>query len=188
MHTLLGPESEWPTEGPVPGWITRSGKIGLRRDVAETVETRDLLAAREVATRYGWGVDERRADLLEELFTPRVEWSGTVEGHRSLGRVRGLVAVLDLLKILFWSGSAQFRHLTSSAIVERQNSTSAAICQGFMLTFSNSVGSNVACTGVNRFDLVKDEAGWSIAGIFAGFDSVDRVPGAASLSRGKTWP
>jgi hypothetical protein len=173
VQTLLGPESEWPTPSPVAGWASRSGPIELRHHIAPGARPEDLRVVEEIAARYGWYLDERRADRLEALLDPEVEWSAKVEEGQAIGPARGRVAVLEVLSSLFWKRPRQLRHTASNTIVERQDSTGATICQTFLLAGSSGGPAEILCTGVNRLELVKRKGDWSIARIFVGFDSLE---------------
>lgn len=157
--------------------MSRSRAIDLGRDIGPDVTLEDLRAAEEIAARYCWYLDERRADHLEDLLEPEVEWSAAVGGRRVVGPVRGPVAVLELVSGLFWKRLRQLRHTASNTIVERQDPTGATVCQTFLLAGSSAGRVEILCTGVNRLDLVKGEDDWSVARIFVAFDSLEWASG-----------
>lgn len=145
----------------------------MRREIGADLDPRELRLTEEIAARYTWCIDERRADLLEALLDPEVEWLAGTDGVPVVGPVHGPVAVLEALSKLFWKRSRQHRHIVSNAIVERQDSTAATVCQTFLLTASSARHVHTLCTGVTRLDLVKRASEWSIARAFVGFDSLE---------------
>ena len=82
-----------------PGWATKAGLMQVKPPGADADPARnaDRVMIAECIHRYGWGYDERDADLLAACFTADGIWEGSLMGAERVGPFEGRDAILGFL-------------------------------------------------------------------------------------------
>jgi hypothetical protein len=160
-------------EFPVPGWGHDAGflAIGTPEAPAERSEAQDRSLVAERIVRYGWALDERRSDLVEDCFTEDAVWEGAVAGSEALGPIVGRDAVVGWLTVSWARQLGQRRHLIANLLVEELSATAAHVSAYQLLTIARSEEVAVDTTGFLRVDLRQQDGGWRIGHLFCGYDA-----------------
>ena len=165
-------------EHPVPGWGHLRGLLTMRPSRARRVseEAIDRFLIGERISRYGWGFDERRPDLLADCFTADAVWEGTVRGEEALGPIAGREAIVAWLGEFWPRQHDQRRHVIVDTVIEELGD-GAAVAHAYQLLMAARLGEvAVETTGFYRFDLRLEGDAWRIARLFSGYDA-PFVPG-----------
>ena len=158
---------------PEPAWAHRTGLISLRPPgtgdpAAEAAVAHQL---QDRMHRYCWGFDERRADVLESVFTEDAVWQANVMGETPVGPFTGREAVLGWLTGFWPHQKDQRRHMPLNFIVEDvQESTATAMCY-LILLGSTRAATALETAALYKLDYRREGGEWRIAVLTAGFDS-----------------
>lgn len=158
---------------PAPAWAHATGLLRLRssqeRRRLPALDPRQAL--QEVIHRYCWSFDERRSDLLRDCFTQDATWQGSVMGETRIGPFVGQEQVQEWLS-RFWDHQRdQRRHLILNFMVEELQDDEATALAYLLLTGSSRAESRMETTGFYRLTYRREDDGWRISRLEAGFDS-----------------
>lgn len=158
---------------PAPAWAHATGLLrlhsGQERRGLPALDPRQAL--QEVIHRYCWSFDERRADLLRDCFTQDATWQGSVMGETRIGPFVGQEQVQQWLA-RFWDHQRdQRRHLILNFMVEELQDDEATVLAYLLLMGSSRAESRMETTGFYRLTCRREEDGWRISRLEAGFDS-----------------
>jgi hypothetical protein len=158
---------------PPPAWAHKTQTVrltlGAERSVAESFDTRAQLL--EAIHRYCWAFDERRTDLLEEIFTADAQWEALVMGETTVGPFVDRPQVLEWLTRFWRYQKDQRRHMIVNFIVESLDENSATALSYLLLAGSKFAKSQVEVTGFYRLGYAKEAGTWKIRRLFGGFDA-----------------
>lgn len=165
-------------EHPVPGWGHLRGLLTMRpareRRIGADAIDRFLIAER--ISRYAWGFDERRPDLLADCFTEGGVWEGSVRGEEALGPIRGRAEIVDWLGEYWPRQHDQRRHAIVDTVIEQLDGE-GAVAHAYQLLLAARLGEvAVETTGFYRFELRFEGGAWRISRLFSGYDA-PFVPG-----------
>jgi hypothetical protein len=159
--------------GPTPAWGHTTGALAMRRPVIPRERSpaieRCLIAERP--SRYCWGYDERRADLLGECFAEDAVWEGTIAGSQRVGPLTGRERILEWLTEFWPHQRHQPRHVLLNTIIEEQSEDQARTLSYLLLTTARRGQVAISTTGFYRLSLARLEGTWQIVHLFAGFDA-----------------
>jgi hypothetical protein len=131
-------------------------------------EVADRLLIQETAHRYAWAYDERRLDVLTDVFTPDVTFGFSVRGGEYIER-RGRDEVVSWLHGFMKGQDIQGRHLCGNLIIEELG-TEVANVNLYMVLFASGRRTYPASTGFYRMTMHKFEGRWRIARVYNGLD------------------
>lgn len=154
-----------------PAWAHTGGYLSLRgpQPVTDDIHTlADREYAKDTALRYSYAYDERRIEVLRELFTPEARFSISIAGSGDL-TVVGREAIISWLGDIMHSQADQRRHLVSNVIVEEITPASAVVVT-YLAVYSVDDTATLATTGFYRFELVRQSGIWRIDHILDGLD------------------
>ncbi|MFJ3802885.1 nuclear transport factor 2 family protein [Streptomyces sp. NPDC090088] len=154
-----------------PAWAHGTGELELGRvqAVPTTLERAvDRIMVVETLYRYGLAYDERRRDVLEDVFTEDAVFAGSVSGHSDF-REEGREKVVSWLCGIWETQTDQRRHLMTNPIVQKLTDDSCEVMAPFALCAS-AAETSLVTTGIYRFDLVKRDGRWLIQYIYDGLD------------------
>jgi hypothetical protein len=157
---------------PRPAWGHVTGALDLNagppRVDRALLPDRVLLAER--MSRYGWGFDERRPDVLADCFTDDAVWEATIMGASTVGPHIGRDAILEFMTAFWPEQSDQRRHMIMNVIVEEQADADATVL-AYHLLMSAATGVLKAVTsGFYRAEMRKTGGVWKIRRLLAGYD------------------
>jgi len=158
--------------GPMPAWGHVQRLISVHRPAPAggPEQVADRLAIAETISCYGWGFDERRADLLGDLFTADGVWTGSIAGSTELESHRGRDAIVSFLSE-FWMGlHDQRRHNFVNVLVTEQDETRATALAYLLLTAGSGTDITIVTSGFYRLSLAKEDRTWRMSELYAGFD------------------
>ena len=157
---------------PVPAWGSSVGILDLG-SAAVWGEIPALLVAeaQQCVNRYGWAFDDRRVDILRELFTEDAVWDASVMDETPVGPFVGREAIIEWLSRFWDVQKDQRRHSFSNFIVDRYDGeTMTAFCY-LQLLGSTRAASRFEVAGFSRAELVRVGPRWAIRRYTAGFDA-----------------
>ena len=158
---------------PDPGWASTSGHVEIRplETDSDPARTADRLAIVERVHRYGWGYDERDRHGLGDCFTDDGTWEGSIMGVDRVGPFVGRAAVVEFLTEFWEVQTDQRRHLFTNVIVN-DLTESTAVAHAYLLLTASTDGTMTPVTnGPYRMEMRKDDDGWRISSLLAGFDA-----------------
>ena len=153
---------------PVPAWSHSTGLIDVRPRTGADLDVRGHLADR--LSRYCWGFDERRLDVLEDCFTDDAIWVGEVMGETRVGPHVGRTAVLSWLAGFWPHQRDQRRHVITNLIVEQITPGSATCLAYLLLVGSARAAVALEAAGLYRVEYRLEDHVWRISRLAAGFD------------------
>ena len=163
---------EQETLHPVPAWATQNSVIELGTSEGwGTVPASVIAELQQCIHRYCWGFDERRLDILSDVFTPDGVWKASVMGEVAVGPFGGRDQILQYLSRFWRYQRDQRRHVLSNLIVEKATANEAEAYAYLQLMGSSDSESRAESVGLYRFTLRKVGPRWAIAVLSAGFDS-----------------
>lgn len=157
---------------PVPAWAHAAGIVELGPAEAWAGIPASLVAeAQQAINRYGWAFDERRGDVLREVFTDDAVWEASVMNETPVGPFEGRDAVLEWLSRFWTVQRDQRRHAFSNFIVEEFDGDEMTAYCYLQLFGSTRAESRFEVAGFSRVRLVRRGSRWAIARYTAGFDA-----------------
>lgn len=158
---------------PEPAWAAKSGHVSLvaQQGDDDPVRAADRVLIAERVHRYGWGYDERNAELLGDCFTDDGVWEGSIMGVDAVGPFVGRAAVVEFLTDFWKVQTDQRRHIFTNVIVESLSGDRAVALAYLLLTASAEGVMTPVTAGPYRLELRKDGGVWRIARLVAGFDA-----------------
>jgi len=157
---------------PEPAWAHRSGLVSLVPPGAAPQPPDVHRQLQNVISRYCWGFDERRADVLEACFTADAVWAASVMAETRVGPFTGRPAVMKWLTDFWPHQRDQRRHLILNFLVEELDGDSATGLAYLLLMGSSDAATRMESCGLYRLRYRRDDDGeWRIASLLAGFDS-----------------
>jgi SnoaL-like domain len=157
----------------VPAWghVLSGLHVGLLRPASETDppgDARALIA--ETFARYCWGYDERRLDLLADLYTVDATYTLSIRGQREMGQWHGRDEIVAHQASAMERQNDQRRHHISTILVDELAGDRATAFAYLMLTGTKGDSVRLITTGWYRGDLTIDEGKWRFARIYHGLD------------------
>ena len=152
------------------GWAHLLGQVDLgplrpSPDGASEALERQLIS--ETAHRYAWAFDERRVDILADLFTEDVAFSFSVRGDDPVD-ASGREEVMTMLQASMLPGLGT-RHLLVNHVVERLTENAAELFVYFVLLVTREPWLPVS-SGFYRFFLRKIGSRWLAEKVVNGLD------------------
>jgi hypothetical protein len=154
-----------------PAWAHEVGalSLGLVASVPSSVaEIADRLLIQETAFRYGLAYDERRLDVLADVFTSDVTFAFCVSGG-GYGEFNGRDEVVDWLHEVMQGQSDQRRHVCGNFIIE-ELSADRAVATMYLALFASDRDTRVVTSGFYRMQLRKADGKWRICYVYDGLD------------------
>ena len=163
------------TQRPQPAWASQAGQVRVQAMGADRDPGRaaDRIMIGERIHRYGWGYDERNADLLADCFTTDGVWEGSIMGADGVGPFEGRQAVVAFLTEFWTVQTDQRRHVFTNVIVDALTETTAVAHAYLVLTATSDGTMTPVTNGPYRLEMRRDPAddSWRIARLVAGFDA-----------------
>jgi hypothetical protein len=156
---------------PVPAWGHGTGTIRLTLSGEREFAFDDRQALQECLFRYCWGFDERRLDLLDEVFATPSTWEALVMGEIQVGPFVGKEGVLEWLSRFWKYQKDQRRHMIVNFMVEELTADSARAVAYLILAGSTRAKSQVEITGFYQVRYVRTDGRWQISHLLGGFDA-----------------
>lgn len=138
------------------------------RDVGELV---DCHAVEQTVRAYGWAIDENRFDVLVELLSPQVSFSGQIAGVGPLDTVTGRDELVSWLQAYMSSRSDQLRHSMGNVLLTDLGDGRAVALAYLTLHATTPAGTVPLATAFYRFTLSRVDGAWFVDSVFAGFDT-----------------
>ena len=152
-------------------WATTEGHLDFGAGApADISSLADRLAILDVVQRYGWTYDERRLDVMQELYSEDTVFHGAIWGQPLIEPAVGIEAVLSWQRGWMDQQSDQRRHLITNLLVEEQQSDRAIVLAYMTITSADPTSVQLVATGFYRFTLVRAAGRWLIQDTFAAFD------------------
>ncbi len=167
---------ETPVETPVPescppAWAHSVGALALGGPAPVPTDWQtlaDRMMVCESASRYAMTYDERRTDVMRELFTEDVVFAYCTSGG-GYGETAGREEVIAWLEGIMATQDDQRRHLCGNLVVEQLDATDAVVTCYFSLTAAAATAELVT-SGFYRFTLRKPADRWLISHVYDGLD------------------
>jgi SnoaL-like domain len=155
-----------------PAWGHELAELELTAgELASGADAVDRQLVVERVSRYCWGYDERRRELLADCFVEDAVWEGSVMGRIVVGPMTGRAAIVAWLAEFWPVQQDQRRHMITNAVVEQLGAGRARVLAYLLLMSARRGQVRTESMGFYRIDLVKDGGVWRIAHLFAGFDT-----------------
>lgn len=154
-----------------PAWGHQTGALSLGTVSAVSyslTEIADRQFIAESAYRYVLAYDERRLDVLTDVFTADVTFAFSVSGG-GYGQYEGRDAVIGWLSDIMEGQFDQRRHVVSNFIVEELNADRAVITL-YLSLFASDTETRVVTTGFYRMELLQSDGKWRISFVYDGLD------------------
>lgn len=160
-------------QGFEPGWATATGLMQVKPPgpATDPVGATDRLMIAECLHRYGWGYDERDADLLGACFTADGIWEGSLMGAERVGPFEGRDAILAFLAEFWGIQRDQRRHIFTNVVVDDLTDDGAVAHAYLLLTSSSGSVMTPVLTGPYRLVMRKEQQVWRIAHLVGAFDA-----------------
>ena len=120
---------------------------------------------------YAWSVDEQQWEVMADIYTEDMTFSGCVAGVSNLETVAGSADFIEWLKGFVAARNDQLRHSLVNIVVTEQGLNSATVIGYCVLASTTPEVASVQATGLYRFSLVKQGDRWRISAIYGGFDN-----------------
>lgn len=153
-------------------WATVNRLIELRRPAAagDARAAADRFAIIETVQTYGWAVDERRRDVIADLFTEDAAFEIIVAGADPVETPSGRDAIVAWLGDYMDALDFQMRHHMGNVLVIDQSAESAEALCYLLLTSTTPERAEVIATAAYTWQLVRDDGAWRVARVFGAFD------------------
>ncbi|HWH26782.1 MAG TPA: nuclear transport factor 2 family protein [Pseudolysinimonas sp.] len=155
-----------------PAWAHDAGIIDLQ-PVAEVPTDLTAIADRllilETVARYAIAYDERRLDVLSDLYTETGTYSYSIGGAPADGR-SGREVLIPWYDEIMRSQVDQRRHMLGSVVIEELTSDRALVI-AYKTIYGIEKTVRLVTTGLYRITLVKQNKRWLIEDAF---DALDR--------------
>ena len=173
MSDTTGHAPPLPLPLPLPAWGHHVGLLNLGEAIplANPHAAYDRMLFSERISRYCWGYDERRTDLLAACFTEDGIWEGDVLGQVPIGPFKGRERIIKWLSEFWPHQHDQRRHMILNTIVEEQSANLATTYSYLLLMSSDGRESKLETTGFYRTRYRKVGDHWLIERLTAGFDA-----------------
>jgi hypothetical protein len=157
---------------PVPAWAHSSRIVDLGpADVWGAIPALLVAEAQQCVNRYGWAFDERRENVLREVFTEDAVWEASVMDETPVGPFVGQDAIVTWLSRFWTIQKDQRRHVFTNFIVDKNaDDRMTAYCY-LQLLGSTRASSRFEVAGFSRCELVRVGPRWAISRYTAGFDA-----------------
>ena len=156
---------------PAPAWAHRSDLIELAPPGRGPAPIDVVVELQQRIYRYCWGFDERRTDILADCFTEDGSWEASVMGETRVGPFAGREAVVAWLTGFWPHQRDQRRHLFLNFIVDDVSEDRAIGYAYLQLMRSSNAATRLEAVGLYRFRFRRQNDGWRIESLLAGFDS-----------------
>ena len=155
----------------VYGWGSTGSFIEVNRPKIRAVDdVGDCHAIEQTVRAYGWAIDENRFDLLADLLSPQVEFSGTIAGVGPLETVAGRSELVSWLSAYMTTRTDQLRHSMGNVLLTDLSQGRATALAYLTLHGTKPEGTLPLATAFYRFTLSRNEDAWFVDSVFAGFD------------------
>jgi hypothetical protein len=154
-----------------PTWGHQAGVLSLGTVSAVShslTEIADRQFIAETAHRYALAYDERRLDVLADVFTEDVIFAFSISGG-GYGQYAGRDAVIGWLSDIMQGQFDQRRHVVSNFIVEELNADRAVITL-YLSLFASDTETRVVTSGFYQMELYKSDDKWRISYVYDGLD------------------
>lgn len=154
-----------------PGWAHEVGALALGKvaTVPETIaEVADRLMVQETASRYALAYDERRIDILEDVFTEDVLFAYSISGG-GYEEFVGRDSVVAWLRGIMDEQFDQRRHVCGNLIVDRLDGNEAVLTM-YLALFASAEQTELVTTGFYRLSMRKVANAWRIHHVYDGLD------------------
>jgi SnoaL-like domain len=154
-----------------PAWGHQAGVLSLGTVSAVSyslTEIADRQFIAETAYRYVTAYDERRLDVLADVFTADVTFAVSFSGG-AYAQYEGRDIVIKWLSDIMEGQFDQRRHVVGNFIIEELNADHAAITL-YLSLFASDTETRVVTTGFYRMELLKADEKWRITYLYDGLD------------------
>lgn len=170
-HDAHRPSGDTAPMSPLPGWGAALGFLNFPESRHRSRgDALAIAAITELVHRYAWSFDERRADLLQDCFTPSATWSGSIGGTENIVPLRGRTAIVEWLSGFWRRQSDQRRHNMMSVSVTIEEDDRAIALSSLLLTSASEGIMEIVLTSFYRFELERVGEVWRISSLFEGCD------------------
>lgn len=153
------------------GWGSAGSLVALVRPTVPTAaELADRHAIEQTVRTYGWAIDENRFDVFAELLGPDVEFSGVIAGVAPLDTVAGRETLTQWLREYMATRTDQLRHSLGNVIVTELADGRATALAYLTLHSTTAEATTPLASAFYRFTLFRQDDGWFVDTVFAGFD------------------
>lgn len=155
------------------GWGHAHGPFDLKvpATLSDLTSVIDRQSIADAIGCYSWSIDEQQWEVMAEIYTEDMTFSGCVAGVTNLETVTGSADFIEWLKGFLRARNDQLRHSLVNIVVTEQGLDSATALGYCVLASTTPAGANVQATGIYRFSLVKQGDRWRISAIYGGFDN-----------------
>lgn len=154
-----------------PAWAHQHGVMSLgpvTQAPTDLTDLADRFMIQETAYRYALAYDERRLDVLADVFTSDLSFMASLSGEVA-GKLEGRDAVVDYLHEVMQGQNDQRRHVCSNPVIEHLDGDSAAITV-YMSIFASDTETRLVTTGFYEMKLRKLDNKWRINSLCVGLD------------------
>jgi hypothetical protein len=153
-----------------PGWAheAQAVSLGSVKAVADAGSLADRLLVHETLARYAWAYDERRLDVLRDVFTEDGSYVALVPGVEPVGS-EGRERLVPWLAEIMEGQRDQRRHVLANLVIEELTDTHCvAMC--YSILFASDTEARLVAPGFYRAELRKEDGKWRIAQLRNGLD------------------
>jgi len=154
-----------------PAWAHQVGRLSLGKVARVPTSLRalaDRLLIQETASRYSLAYDERRLEVLADVFTDDVTFAYCISGG-GYEEHSGRETVIDFLHEVMKGQPDQRRHVCGNFIVEDLSGDEALVTLYFAL-FAADTEARLVTSGFYRMEMRKSEDMWRISYLYDGID------------------
>ncbi|MFG2730405.1 nuclear transport factor 2 family protein [Streptomyces canus] len=159
-----------PTSSP-PAWAHEIGVLSLG-PVSEVpsslAEIADRMLIQETASRYALAYDERRLDVLADVFAEDVTFAYSISGG-GYGESKGRETVIAWLHEIMQGQTDQRRHVCANFVVE-ELAADRAVVTTYLALFASDTETRLVTTGFYRMELCKSDGKWRLSYVYDGLD------------------
>ena len=155
------------------GWGHANGLVNIRvaEPLADLAALRDRLAIEQVIMSYGWCIDEKQFDVLRDLLTEDMAFTGCIASVAPFDPLVGREVFVPWLEAFMATREDQLRHNLGNIVVTEQTATDATAVAYLTLTSSTVEGARILATAFYRLALIKRGDFWQISAMYGAFDS-----------------
>lgn len=168
---MTAPEPSQPESGGGPAWAHACGAAALSSGPPAAEPDSPAATLAEPLIRYCWAYDERRRELLADVFTADGVWEGVVAGGQTVGPFRGRERIVEWLAGFWPHQHDQRRHVLNNFLIESRSDSAAEVYAYLQLYSARDDVAKLETTGFYRAEIVADEGHWRIRRLAAGFDA-----------------
>jgi hypothetical protein len=152
------------------GWATTNGLVDVVRPTVRRGQADDIAAIQATVITYGLSVDQRRFDVMRDLFSDDASFSIVIASGEPIAPVHGGDTIRTWMEDYMVARTDQLRHLMGNIVVSELGEDTATALAYLTLLSSTPAATIVVTSAWYRFGLSLRDASWRFDTVLAGFD------------------